>query len=297
MRRLLTQAIIVGVLCGGVWLGPASGSAGAAEGGQAAIKADHALTTALRRADGKAVGALLDAQFIWIDAEGKTHTKTQALQALRALAADGQGETGLQRHDYGRVATILGIHHNAHFARVWVRRQAGWRAFVFIDTPIPAHPPAMASVQRTAGPGDCENPCRTVPYKPTTVAAREILATWQKTKMDEWHPNADDWAKHIADEFLIINNSTYRNKPERVAIAKKQQEEGIGAPGDPIVSMRIFDFGNAGVMLSHHVRYRGGKPYNNVRVWVYRDGRWQLALSQQTANQAAAATPPVSAAK
>jgi hypothetical protein len=36
------------------------------------------------------------------------------------------------------------------------------------------------------------------------------------------------------------------------------------------------------VIISHHVPRNGGKPYYNVRVWVYRDGRWQIVVSQQT---------------
>jgi hypothetical protein len=39
-------------------------------------------------------------------------------------------------------------------------------------------------------------------------------------------------------------------------------------------------------MLSVHTPYYGGKPYFNVR--VLRDGRWQLSMSQQTTNHAAA---------
>jgi hypothetical protein len=40
-------------------------------------------------------------------------------------------------------------------------------------------------------------------------------------------------------------------------------------------------------MTSQHTPYRGGKPYTNVRIWVLRDKRWQLALSQQVTNQSA----------
>ena len=39
-------------------------------------------------------------------------------------------------------------------------------------------------------------------------------------------------------------------------------------------------------MTSQHAPYRGGKPYSNKPVWVLRDGRWQLALSQQVTIQA-----------
>jgi hypothetical protein len=121
---------------------------------------------------------------------------------------------------------------------------------------------------------------------------KAIVADWQKTKVEEWHPDAVDWPMHIADEFLIINNNGMRNKAERVAIAQKAQAAGAGTPGDPITAMEIYDFGdNAAVMISHHVPHRGGKPYYNVRVWTLRDGRWQLAVSQQSTIQAAAAVP------
>ena len=44
---------------------------------------------------------------------------------------------------------------------------------------------------------------------------------------------------------------------------------------------------NSALMTSQHAPYRGGKPYSNIRVWVLRDGRWQLALSQQVTIQSA----------
>jgi hypothetical protein len=44
-------------------------------------------------------------------------------------------------------------------------------------------------------------------------------------------------------------------------------------------------------MLSHHTPHLGGKPYYNVRLWVLRDGRWQLVASQQTTIESAAPEP------
>ena len=93
---------------------------------------------------------------------------------------------------------------------------------------------------------------------------------------------------------MIINNTTVRNKEERVAIAKRHQDAGTGTPGDPVTSMRIYGFGpNSALMTSQHAPYRGGKPYSNMRVWVLRDGRWQLALSQQVTIQSAASLSAV----
>ena len=296
MKGFVTRVLIVGVVCGGVLAtGPIGRAAAGDDAEQAALQADRSLLAALGKADKAATGKLLDANFVWTDVDGKSLKKAEVLANLPSFATDNQNDTNVQTHFYGQLETVIGAHHNARFLRIWVKRPAGWRAFVALDTPI-APKAAPASVERAAGQGDCENPCRTVPYKPTTAMDKAILASWQKTKMDEWHPNAVDWPMHIADEFLIINNTTMRNKSERVAIANKQQETGVGAPGDPITAMEIHDFGdNAAVMISHNVPYRGGKPYYNARVWVLRDGRWQLALSQQSIIQSAAAVPPVAA--
>jgi hypothetical protein len=294
MKCFLFRAVIVGVICGGLL---AAGSivriSAADDAEEAALQADHSLLSALGKADKTATGKLIDADFVWTDADGKSLKKEENLGDLPTYAADNQGDENVQTHFYGQVETVLGVHHNARFLRIWVKRSAGWREFVELDTPISTRP-APVSVEAAAGQGDCENPCRTVPYKPTTAMDKAILVDWQKTKMEEWHPDAVDWPMHIADEFLIINNTTMRNKPERVVIAQKQQASGAGTPGDPITAMEIHDFGdNAAVMISHHVPHRGGKPYYyNVRVWTLRDGRWQLAVSQQSSIQSGAAVPP-----
>jgi hypothetical protein len=154
-------------------------------------------------------------------------------------------------------------------------------------------PAERASVEAQAGVGDCDNPCRTVPYTPTTAADKEILAAWQQTKMVEWKPNAAVWLRYISNEFMIINNNTIRTRAEREIIAKHQEATGIGTPGDPILSMSISDFGSsAAVMFSEHFPVRGGKPYNNIRVWVKRDKGWQLTISQQSEIKSA---PPIAA--
>ena len=82
---------------------------------------------------------------------------------------------------------------------------------------------------------------------------------------------------------MIINNTTIRTRPERIVIARKQREAGIGAPGDPIIAMEIHDLGDtAAVMLSQRFAYRVANPYRDVQVWVLRDGLWQLAISRQS---------------
>jgi len=259
---------------------------------QAAKDADLALMGALAKGDRQAAAALLDQNFSWTASDGVTRDKARTLDQLAALAANNRSESEVQTHFYGQLMTVRGAHNNLRFLRAWARRGDGWKAFVLFETPV-APRTGPASVEAAAGAGDCDNPCRTVPYTPQTAMDKAILAAWQATKMIEWKPDAEAWAHYIADEFMIINNTTIRNKPERVAIARKHQETGVGTPGDPILAMEIHDFGdNAAVMISQHVPYRGGKPYRNIRIWVLRDGRWQLAISQQATMQAA---PPVAA--
>jgi hypothetical protein len=263
----------------------------AADDRSAAAEANRALAAAIAKGDKQATAALLGADFTWINADGVTRDKAASLDKL---AGD---ETDVQAHFYGRVFTVRGARDKLRFLRIWVKRDDRWQAFVLLETPV-APRSGPASVEAAAGQGDCDNPCRTVPYTPKTEMGKAILAAWQTTKMIEWKPDAETWARYIADEFMIINNTTIRTRPERIAIAKKQQEAGVGAPGDPIITMEIHDFGdNAAVMISKHFPYRGGKPYRNVQVWVLRDGRWQLAISQQATIRAEQPRPAVAASR
>jgi Domain of unknown function (DUF4440) len=295
MGRITPRILVIACALALVALAPRT--AIAADDQAAAARADQALMAALAKSDRPAAGALMDRGFTWTAADGATRTKAEALDHLADIAAGITDNTDTQTHFYGRVLTVRGAHDKQRFLRVWVKRDDTWQIFLILDTPV-APRSGPASVEAAAGQGDCDNPCRTVPYTPTTAIDTAILAAWQATKMIEWKPDAEAWARYVADEFMIINNTTIRTRPERIAIARKQQETGTGAPGDPIVAMEIHDFGdNAAVMISRHVPYRGGKPYRNVRVWVLREGRWQLTISQQSTIQAEAEVPAVSSKK
>jgi hypothetical protein len=291
MRHFVVLSALLGMLAMWATIPAAAGPVPAVDSETAISQADHGFTAALNKGDAAAIGALLDPRFEWTDAEGKTRTKAESLEDIRALAADNEGDTEVKILPYSELGIVYGFHHNVRFGRIWVKRPEGWRAMVFLDTPLPKQSSAPAPAS-TAG-GDCDNPCRTLPFKPTTTADKAVLTEWQKTKVDEWHPDADDWATHVADEFLIINDRSERNKVQRVAFGKKLQEAGISMPGDPIKSMQMYDFGDTVLMISHHAPYRGGKPYYNDRVFVHRDGHWLIAWSQQTTDQSAAPLPPV----
>ena len=257
---------------------------------QQARQAEIRLGQAIAAKDRAEVSKLLDGSFEWTDEHGQTQTKEQVLVDLLRFATNRGPGSDIQTHFYGDLDLLFGVRGSVRFAHIWIKRAAGWKAFVFIDTPMPATsiPAATAPAQ-----GDCENPCRTVPYTPTTTTDKIVLAEWQKTKIDEWQPNVADWEAHTADEVLIITNKGERNKFERLAIAKKNQQENIGVPGDPVLRMKMSDFENTVVMISDHAPYRGGKPYHNIRLFVNRDSRWMIAWSQQTTVEAGTDAAPV----
>jgi len=291
MRRLVIGVIALAALAAATLV---IGRTGAIDEEQAAKHADRELIARLRTQDRAGIGALLDRHFTLTDRDGRTLSRREALKDLSVLsAAASPADSDVEAHFYGRMLTVRGAHGEARFLRVFVKRRHAWKAFLLFETPIAAAS-KPASVEQAAGAGDCENPCRSVPYTPKTEMDKDILAAWQTTKMLEWKPDAAQWANFIADEFMIINNTTARDKDQRVAIAKRAQDAGIGTPGDPVVSMRIYDFGtNSALMISQHRPYRGGRLYSNVRIWVFRDDRWQLALSQQVALQSGAPVPAV----
>ena len=63
-------------------------------------------------------------------------------------------------------------------------------------------------------------------------------------------------------------------------VIDKAKDGGV-AP-TPLVSARMFPFGDAVLMVSEHKPDRGA-PLHVTRIWVKRGGNWVEALSYQTA--------------
>jgi hypothetical protein len=243
---------------------------------------DRAWTAALEAIDPAAAVALLDAEFEWTNAAGRTLSRAESIEAIAALAAEMRGETDVRSYAYGSVTAVTSARPDARTMRVWVRRAEGWRVFAVINTTLATGTtPFAAAGGATAG--DCENPCRSMPYAPTSENAKTIAGIFQQLKVDEWHPNPENWAPYVLDDVYYVTATAQLSKADRVARLAKAKETGApSVPGDPVVSMRIVDLGDSAVMTARHNPYRGGKPYYSVRVWALREGRWQLANTQQT---------------
>jgi hypothetical protein len=264
----------------------------AAEGGAdaAALQADTTLQVALAHKDAKAAGALLDQDFSWTNDAGMTRKKPQFLQDAPAGSVIGDTEyTNLKARDYGDLAVVTGVgkrtgHAGAVFARVWVKRAAGWMLLTHQDTPIltkgaPSQPTAAG--QGAAGAGECDNPCKNLPITPKTAEQKAIVKAYEDIEVAVTSHDERTWAYHVADEFVGIGRrytGSVDTKGERVGqigISKTR----LVLP--KMLSGEVYAFGNAGIIIAEH-QPAGEPPFRVIRVFVNRDGRWQLFHRQET---------------
>jgi hypothetical protein len=274
MKRLIARALVMGILWAITLAALASRPVAAAspknEQEKAVAQADHSLTEALGNADKTAVAALLDENFEWTDVNGKARTKADALENLTALSKDTGGETGVMTYSYEQVGRVAGTHNNTHFVRLWVKRPAGWRAFIYLETPAPASPQKPSKPR----PGDdvCENPCKTMPYTPTTAAQQGAMDAWKGTKMAEWKALPDEWKNYVGESMVVISPSQYLDKAGRLALLVSQKDAyGTGSPSPAVV-----------IMTSHHAPNAAGIAAYAVRLFTNEEGNWKIVLSSQT---------------
>jgi hypothetical protein len=289
MKHLLTHALAASLLFAAGMLALPSRQLAAADDAPTFRQADRNLADALTRDDVKAVAGLLDERFQWVEANGRIHTKAQVLDDLAQFAADNEGALDVRTVEFlGQVERVLGMHHNQRFAHLWVKNPAGWQAFVYLNIPIPAERPDYTAPPSPPMEADkvCDNPCKTLPYKPENPVEEGAMATWFRLKNDEWHPNPEDWAAHADDNHETLTPRTDIPKlqhVEELAEQRKLYGENGGSGGSSVLSMRMFDFGNVVIMEAFQGRNPSAKPTSwNLRVFLNRGDGWKIALSAQT---------------
>jgi hypothetical protein len=289
MRHFFTRALAASLLFSAAMLILSSPALAAADDAPTFRQAAKSLSDALATGDKNAVSALLDERFQWVEANGRIHTKAQVLDDLAQFADNNEGALDVRTVDFlGQVERVLGIHHNQRFAHLWVKNSAGWEAFVFLNIPIPAERPDYTAPPSPPTEADkvCENPCKTLPYKPANAVEEGALDTWFRLKNDEWHPNPEDWAAHADDSHETLTPRTDIPKlqhVEELAEQRKLYGENGGSGGSSVLSMRMFEFGNVVIMQAFQGRNPSAKPTSwNLRVFLNRGEGWKIALSAQT---------------
>ncbi len=247
------------------------------------LQADRAFVEAVAQADKPALEKLLDADFTWTDSAGKTETRAEILRDPPKPAIANEKDAQLKPYAYGEIGDVQANLGRTHVLRVWVKRRAGWKAIVYQEVLSLDAPPAFAP-----GAGkDCENPCKTVPYKPRNETERQVVTAYSKLETAAMAHNSAVFGTVVADEFVAASSNSDKISDKRGRMDDFDHSKMAGVAPTPLMSARMFDFGDAILMTSEHQPDRG-KPLHVTRVWIRRNGSWMETLSYQTSVHAAA---------
>lgn len=248
----------------------------------AMLHADQSFVEAVHRADGAALDRLLDDDFTWTDFEGKTQTKADVVRDVPKIPIRGDGHDSLASYTYGNLGDVQENNGRMHLLRVWVKRSGEWKAIAYQEVMALDAPPSFAP-----GAGkDCENPCKTIPYQPKNETERQVAVAYSKLETAAVARNSTAFAPMVADEFIAASSNSNKIAGKRERMEDFDHAKNAGVAPTPLLSARMFDFGDTVLMISEHKPDRG-KPLHVTRVWVKRDGRWMETLSYQTSVAAA----------
>lgn len=241
------------------------------------MHADAAFARAVRNRDSAALGPMLDADFTWTDSAGTVLRKTQLQGEMSQLTIANTDGADSKAYTYGELGDVQLNSGRAHVLRVWVKRSSGWKAIVYQEVMSLEAPPAF-----TPGAGnECENPCKTVPFTAKNDSEREVALAYSKLESAAHARDSAAFGPMVADEFVAISSNSNKVQTKRSRMEEFDHAKDAGLAPTPLVSARMFSFGDAVLMLSEHKPDRGN-PLHVTRVWIKRGGRWVEALSYQT---------------
>ncbi len=283
MRARTRKSLAVAIVCVCLLIPFAARKANAAESDSAVLQADRKFVQAAALANASLLHKYLDDDFTWTDAEGKTLTAAEVLQAVPKPTLGDESGIDVAERTYGQVGAVSASKGKMHVLRLWVQRPGGWRLLVYHEVKQLDEP---SNVKGT-GVAECENPCKSVPFQPANADEAAIIASWQALETAVTHHEAENWAPHIADEFVQISSNSDHpiSKAGRMETLNKQKQSGVGSAPSPLVSAKMFDFGDAVIMTCLHQPHTG-KPVHVSRLWIKRDGKWVMSISYQTTIQA-----------
>jgi Domain of unknown function (DUF4440) len=287
MQRWWLGALVVGVLIAVL----AELRAQPAPSEEAAVlSADQALGAAMRTGDKSVARRLLSLQFTYVDADGKIHERKDFLADLKTAAAAAGGDPTVKIH--GRIGMVTGQRKGADgrdvfFLDIWAKQKRAWRALVSQDVVLAATDAlrrAPAQPAPAAAPYDCKNPCQTIPYRVRSPAEQDVVTSFQAIEKAAIGHNADDWSKHVADEFVLYGSGRAPiPKSGRIATIERQKANNTPVTVGEVQAMRLTVYDDGAAMIATHVMADNSRPpYQAARVWVKRNGQWLMAISVQT---------------
>ena len=274
----LSLPIAIGILCVLFCVATSVPSAFAAGDEQSLLQADHAAF----ESDGLSPvlnNRLLDNNFTWTDSSGNTRNKSEILEAIRSKNNLVAEKGIVVAHVYRHVGIVQENAEKVYALRIWIKNNGRWRLLIYQAVAIGA-PPSAASDNEI-----CENPCNAVPFHPRSNDERDVIQTYQAVERAVTAHDSAAWGSHIANEFFAVTSNSNRplDKATRLAGLDNQKVGGI-APF-PLVSARMFAFGETMIMTSRQQPLHG-LPLHVTRVWFKRNNTWVEAYSYQTTIQA-----------
>ncbi len=237
---------------------------------------------AVAKADTASLGKLLDANFTWTTKDGKTLSRAQVLLDVpKPLIAHRAEQASVREHTYGDVGITQEIKGKDNVLHVWVKRPAGWQALVYQEVQLLSAPAASA-------PGvskECVNPCKTVPFKPKNEAERGVITAYQGVESAVAAHDSIAWGALIDDNFFAVTSNSTGPLDKKTRMAGLDNQKTAGIAQFPLVSARMFQFGQMMIMTSLQ-RPDVGLPIHVTRVWTERNGKWLEVYSYQTTIQA-----------
>jgi hypothetical protein len=291
--RLVVQRGWIGVLVAGALVAAlAQPKAQPAPAGDEALvlAADDLLGAAMRAGDKSSARKLLSLQFSFIDETGAVHERKDFLGDLKEVAASPASDAAVKI--YGRIGMVTGHRKSGQgaevfFLDIWAKQKGSWRALVAQDVVLAATgalPGAPAAPAAAATPYDCKNPCQVIPYRVRSPAEQDIVNSFQAIEKASVGHDAEEWSKHVADEFVLYGSGRPPIlKSDRVATIKRQKDSNAVVKVGEVETMRLAVYEDGAAMTATHTLPDNSRPpYRAARVWVKRNGQWLMAISVQT---------------
>jgi hypothetical protein len=251
------------------------------------LSADDTLGQVLRTANKWTARRMLSLEFTFVDENGGLHERKDFLANLKNLAAAPASDATIK--SYGRIAMVTGrrksaFDNNVFYLDIWEKEKGAWRALLMQDVVLATPDAAPADPVAPATSSDCKNPCQVIPYRVRSPTEQDIVTSFQAIEKAAVAHNADEWAKHVADEFVLYGTGRMPiSKSDRIAAIERQKQKNAVVTVGEVQDMHLtaYDIG-AAMIATHAMPDNSRPPYRAARVWVKRNGQWQMAISVQT---------------
>jgi hypothetical protein len=246
------------------------------------------LGEAMRAGDRTAARRLLALQFTFVDAGGRIHVRRDFLSEIKSVAAAASADAKVR--NYGQLAMVTGHrkaadNNDVFFLDIWAKQKGSWRALLMQNVAAAAPPPSAVPAAAGGEPKqhECKNPCQAIPYRVRSPAEQDVINTYQSIVKAIVVHDANEWAKHVADEFVVQGGRALVAKSDRIAAIERQKESNAAVAVREIQTMRLAVYGDGAVMITTETAPDNSHPpYRAARVWVKRNGQWLMAISAHT---------------